>query len=275
MSPTDGPLQRVCVLIPTYNEAESLPGVITRLRRAVPQVDIVVIDDASPDGTGAIAERIAKRDGAVHVLHRTSKDGLGRAYLAGFAWAFDRGYDAVVELDADGSHLPEQLPRLLDAADQHRADLVVGSRWVPGGAIHHWPSHRKALSRGGNLYVRAVLGVPVRDATAGMRLYRVDALRRLLVTDVASQGYCFQVDLTLRAVDAGLRIVEVPIDFVERERGQSKMNREIVVEALGRVTVWGLRRRGAQAKTLLNRTLGTLTEAREQREGGRWHRLEE
>lgn len=274
MISVDQSLRRVCVLIPTYNEADSLAGVVRRVRRSVPDVDVLVIDDSSPDGTGELADALAADDPQVWVLHRAAKDGLGRAYLAGFAWAAEQGYDAVVEFDADGSHLPEQLQRLLDAAAD--ADLVIGSRWVPGGAIHHWPAHRKLLSRGGNLYVRAALGVPVKDATAGMRLYRLEALGALLSTEVASQGYCFQVDLTLRAVDAGLRIVEVPIDFVERELGQSKMNRDIVVEALGRVTIWGVRRRGRQLRAAGRRLLRTERPPAHpsQRRGETWHRLE-
>lgn len=266
---------RICVLIPTYNESASLPGVIERLRRTQPHLDLVVIDDGSPDGTGEIAQRIADHDPAVRVLHRASKQGLGAAYLAGFDLAFSDGYDAVIEFDADGSHLPEQVSRLVAAAAD--ADVVIGSRWVPGGAIHHWPNHRRALSRGGNAYVRAALGIPVRDATAGLRLYRTDALRELVRSGVASQGYCFQVDLTLRAVDAGYRVHEVPIDFVEREQGQSKMNREIVVEALGRVTVWGARRRMRQLRSLGHRGVRGVLRARRGdgpvNGGGPWHHL--
>lgn len=248
---------RVCVLVPTYNERESLPRVLERTRAAVPEADVLVLDDASPDGTGHVADAWAARDAQVHVLHRLAKDGLGRAYLAGFAWAAERGYDAVVEMDADGSHLPEQLPQLLEAARE--ADLVIGSRWVPGGAIHHWPTHRRLLSRGGNVYTRMALGLPVQDATAGFRVYRVTSLQRLGLADVASQGYCFQVDLTLRSVEQGLRIVEVPIDFVEREQGHSKMGGAIVREALVRVTVWGLRRRRAQLMQRLSGRRRTAT----------------
>ncbi|WP_153397366.1 polyprenol monophosphomannose synthase [Ornithinicoccus halotolerans] len=245
MTETDGShTLQVCVLVPTYNERESLPGVLSRTRAAVPEADILVLDDASPDGTGEVADAWAAGDERVRVLHRPGKSGLGQAYLAGFAWAAERGYDAVVQMDADGSHLPEQLPRLLAAADG--ADVVIGSRWVPGGAIHHWPAHRRLLSRGGNVYTRVALGLPVRDATAGFRVYRVPALLRLGLADVASQGYCFQVDLTLRAIEQRLRVVEVPIDFVEREQGRSKMGGEIVREALLRVSLWGLRRRGSQ-----------------------------
>jgi dolichol-phosphate mannosyltransferase len=261
MTPDRPALQRVCVLIPTYNEAASLPGVVARLRAAVPSADVLVLDDDSPDGTGRIADRLAAGDAQVNVLHRPGKAGLGRAYLAGFEWAGDRGYDAVVEMDADGSHLPEQLPALLAAAD--RADVVIGSRWVPGGAIHHWPAPRKALSLAGNRYARAMLGLQVQDATAGFRVYRLSALRRMDLHDVASAGYCFQIDLTLRAVDRGLEVTEVPIDFVERESGQSKMGRPIVVEALRRVTLWGVSRRTRQLRSVGAR-IGT---------GERWHQL--
>lgn len=256
------PLERVCVLIPTYNEFDSLAGVVSRVRAAAPAVDILILDDNSPDGTGALADELAAGDPRVHVLHRPGKEGLGPAYLAGFSWAADRGYDAVVEMDADGSHLPEQLPELLTAADD--ADVVIGSRWVPGGATHNWPAHRTLLSRGANIYTRVALGIPVRDATAGYRLYRLDALRQMDLAGVASQGYCFQVDLTLRAVDRGLRVREVPIDFVEREVGSSKMDGKIVREALTRVTAWGLSRRGAQVA----RAAGAARSGRSERSGG-------
>lgn len=262
MSSTPG---RVLVLIPTYNEKDSLPGVIARVRECQPQVDVLVLDDNSPDGTGALADQIAAEDPQVQVLHRPGKQGLGPAYLAGFAWAAERGYDAVVEMDADGSHQPEQLGRLLIAAED--ADLVIGSRWVPGGATHNWPHRRNALSRGANIYTRAALGVPVRDATAGYRVYRISALQQMDLEGVASQGYCFQVDLTLRAVDRGLRVVEVPIDFVEREIGSSKMDSSIVREALTKVTLWGVRRRSAQAASLARRA------GRSVNPGATWHEL--
>lgn len=259
------PLQRVVVLIPTYNEKESLAGVVARVRAAQPQVDVLVLDDNSPDGTGVVADDLASRDQQVRVLHRADKQGLGPAYLAGFAWAAAQGYDAVVEMDADGSHLPEQLGTLLKAAEE--ADLVIGSRWVPGGATHNWPRSRDLLSRGANTYTRAALGLSVRDATAGYRVYRLDALRAMDLEGVASQGYCFQVDLTLRAVDRGLQVVEVPIDFVEREVGTSKMDRRIVQEALGRVTLWGITRRGAQVGAAARRAAGKIGS------GGTWREL--
>ncbi|TRW46824.1 polyprenol monophosphomannose synthase [Georgenia yuyongxinii] len=245
---------RTLVIVPTYNERDALPRTLARTRAAVPAADVLVVDDASPDGTGKLADAAAAADPQVHVLHRTAKDGLGRAYVAGFGWALQRGYELVVEMDADGSHQPEQLPLLLErAALSDEPDLVVGSRWVPGGEVVNWPAHREALSRGGNLYIRAALGLPVRDATAGFRVYRAHTLRRLPLAEIQSQGYCFQVDMTWRVHRAGGRIVEMPISFVERAEGQSKMSRDIVVEALWRCTVWGLGHRGAQLRALVTR----------------------
>ena len=235
---TDDALGRVLVVIPTYNEAETLPNAVARVRAAAPGVDILVADDNSPDGTGDRADALSADDPQIHVLHREGKQGLGAAYLAGFRWGRARGYDVLVEMDADGSHQPEQLPTLLAALAD--ADVVIGSRWVPGGAVRNWPRSRELLSRAGNTYTRAMLGMPVRDATAGYRAYRGTALKAMTLDDVQSQGYCFQVDLTRRAVAAGLRVVEVPITFVEREVGDSKMSRAIVAEALWRVSVWGV-----------------------------------
>ncbi|MBT9254479.1 polyprenol monophosphomannose synthase [Phycicoccus sp. MAQZ13P-2] len=245
------PITRVAVLVPTYNERENLPAAVRGVRTAVPTADVVVLDDASPDGTGQVADELAAADPQVHVLHRAGKEGLGAAYLDGFRWALERGYDAVVEMDADGSHRPEHLPSLLAAAAD--ADAVIGSRWVPGGKVVNWPLHRKALSVGGNLYVKVLLGMPINDATAGFRVYRADALRVMGLDDVASQGYCFQTDLTWRAVRAGLRVVEVPITFVEREVGASKMSRDIMTESLRRITGWGVRHRARQARELARR----------------------
>ena len=243
-------LGRIVVIIPTYNERENLPLITARLRAAVPEAHVLVADDNSPDGTGAIADDLVAADDHVHVMHRRGKEGLGAAYLAGFDWALDNGYDVVVEMDADGSHQPEQLPRLLDAL--RGADLVLGSRWVPGGSVVNWPKSREALSRGGSLYTRMMLGVPMRDATGGYRAFRADTLRRIDLIGVESAGYCFQVELGWRAVKAGLRVREVPIDFVERELGDSKMSQKIVVEALWRVTVWGAQDKTAKARRLLS-----------------------
>ncbi|MBU6243723.1 MAG: polyprenol monophosphomannose synthase [Actinomycetales bacterium] len=237
-------LGRILVVIPTYNERESLPVILERVRRAVPQADVLVADDNSPDGTGQIADDIAAEDEHLHVMHRAGKEGLGAAYLAGFAWALERDFDVVVEMDADGSHQPEQLPALLEALQD--ADLVLGSRWVAGGGVENWPRSREILSRGGNLYTRVMLGIPLRDATGGYRAFRASTLRRLGLDDVASQGYCFQVDLAWRAVQRGMTVVEVPIWFVERTKGTSKMSQRIVAEALWRITVWGVNERVAR-----------------------------
>lgn len=250
---------RVAVLIPTYNERENLPGIVRRLRAAVPAADVLVLDDASPDGTGAIADQLAANDSQVHVMHRPGKDGLGRAYLAGFEWAMQRGYDAMVEMDADGSHQPEQLPAILAALDG--ADVAIGARWVRGGAVQNWPAHRKALSVGANVYTKVLLGMRVNDATAGFRAYRTSALRTMNLDGVESQGYCFQIDLTMRAVRSGLRLVEVPITFVEREVGVSKMGPEIVREALTSVTVWGMQHRLGQLRSLAARAPGASRRA--------------
>jgi dolichol-phosphate mannosyltransferase len=237
----------ILVAIPTYNEAQSVGKIVGRVRAAVPDAHVLVIDDGSPDGTGEIADRMAAVDDQVHVLHRTAKRGLGAAYVAGFRWALERGYGTVVEMDADGSHQPEELPRLLAAL--HHADLVLGSRYIAGGRVENWPRRREALSRGGNAYTRLLLGVALRDATGGYRAIRADALRSLDLNDVASQGYCFQVDLAWRAVQADLRVVEVPITFVEREEGRSKMSGAIVREALWRVTQWGIQHRLGQLRS--------------------------
>jgi len=234
-------LGRVLVVIPTYDERDNLAPLVERLRRSVPEADLLVVDDGSPDGTGALADELAGADSAVRVLHRKAKAGLGAAYLAGFAQGRTAGYDVLVEMDADGSHAPEELPRLLTSL--RTADVVLGSRWVPGGAVRNWPTSRRVLSRGGNAYTRLLLGLPLADATGGYRAYRVSALDGMALEEVTSQGYCFQVDLAWRAARAGYRIVEVPITFVERVAGQSKMSRDIVAEALWRVTWWGLTRR--------------------------------
>ena len=227
----------VLVIIPTYNESESLPGVIARVRESVPDADVLVADDNSPDGTGRLADELAGSDPHIHVLHRPGKEGLGRAYLAGFAWGLERGYDVLVEMDADGSHRPEELPRLL--AQIPHSDVVLGSRWVPGGSVVNWPLSRRVLSQGGSLYTRLALGIPTRDATGGYRAYRASALRELDLATVDSNGYCFQIDLLWRALQRGLVVREVPITFVEREAGTSKMSGRIVREALVNVARWG------------------------------------
>jgi dolichol-phosphate mannosyltransferase len=247
--PHDAGAGGLLVVVPTYNERDNIEPILHRLLGANPQADALVVDDASPDGTGELADRIASADGRVHVLHRPAKAGLGAAYIAGFRWALERGYDVIVEMDADGSHAPEQLPELLSALAD--ADVVLGSRWVPGGKIVNWPMSRMLLSRGGNVYTRLALGIDLRDATGGFRAYRAAVLQKLDLDDVASQGYCFQVDLAWRAVRDGFRVVEVPITFTERERGDSKMSNSVVREALGRITVWGVRHRAAQLRRLV------------------------
>lgn len=235
------PLGHVLIVTPTYNEAENVELIVARVRAAVPDADILIADDNSPDGTGKQADALAADDDHVHVLHRAGKEGLGAAYLAGFAWALKRDYGVIVEMDADGSHRPEDLPSMLAALET--ADLVLGSRWVPGGSVVNWPKQRLLLSRGGNTYARLALGVPIRDITGGYRAFRRATLEGLDLAGVASQGYCFQVDLAWRAVRAGFRVVEVPITFVERELGTSKMSGSIVREALWRVTEWGVQSR--------------------------------
>ncbi|GAA4098118.1 dolichol-phosphate mannosyltransferase [Nocardioides kongjuensis] len=241
MSEQHSTLGRTVMVIPTYNEASNIAWIVERVRIAQPQVDVLVVDDGSPDGTGAIADGIARADPQVHVLHRTEKAGLGAAYLAGFAWALEAGYDVIGEMDADGSHQPEQLQRLL--VGLRDADLVIGSRWVPGGSVVNWPWQRELLSRGGNLYVRVLLGIGVRDATAGYRLFRRSTLERIRLDEVRSTGYVFQTDLVTRTLQAGLTVREVPIEFVERVRGESKMSGQVALESLKRITWWGLRQR--------------------------------
>jgi dolichol-phosphate mannosyltransferase len=252
-------LGRVVMVIPTYDEADNLAWLIGRLRTAQPTVDVLVVDDNSPDGTGALADELAAADPAVHVLHRPGKGGLGAAYLAGFAWALETGYDVIGEMDADGSHQPEQLHRLLEALLD--ADLVIGSRWIPGGSVVNWPLRREALSRGGNLYVRMLLGISIRDATAGFRVFRRSALEKIDLASVQSTGYVFQTDLVTRCLRAGLTVREVPIEFVERERGDSKMSGAVATESLRRITRWGLRERRDQLRRALGRSKGRPTGA--------------
>jgi dolichol-phosphate mannosyltransferase len=229
---------RILVVIPTFNECDTILPITARVRAAVPNAEILIVDDNSPDGTGVIADDLASAHSHIHVMHRLGKEGLGAAYLAGFAWALQQEFDVIVEMDADGSHQPEQLPEMLHQLAN--ADLVLGSRWVEGGGTENWSKSREFLSRGGNSYTRFLLGMPVHDATGGFRAFRADTLRKLDLHEVASQGYCFQVDLAWRAAQRGLTIAEVPITFVERTAGESKMNQRIVFEALWRVTLWGL-----------------------------------
>lgn len=241
-------LGRILVIIPTYNEAENIEPIVARVRSSVPEAHVLVADDNSPDGTGDLVDKLVANDDHVHVLHRKGKEGLGAAYIAGFHWGLDNGYGVLVEHDADGSHQPEQLHRLLEALRD--ADLVLGSRYVKGGEVQNWPKSREILSRGGNIYTRLALGVPLKDATGGYRAFRRETLVGIGLEQVASAGYCFQVDLAWRALKSGFRVVEVPITFVERERGQSKMSQSIVIEAMLRVGRWGLAYRAKQIRDL-------------------------
>lgn len=245
-------LTKVLVIIPTYNEAQNVESIAKRLRTSVPHVEILFADDNSPDGTGEVLDRMAADDDHIHVLHRRGKEGLGAAYLAGFRWGLDRGFGVLVEHDADGSHQPEQLPRLLDALEH--ADVSKGSRWVKGGSVVNWPKSRELISRGGSLWTRMWLGIDVKDITGGFNAWRAEVLRNIDLDEMASAGYCFQIDLIWRAVQRGFTVTEVPIDFVEREFGDSKMSKAIVIEALLRTTLWGVAYRWGQLR-------GTATKA--------------
>jgi len=231
------------IIVPTYNELENLPRVIAAIQQTAPEADILIVDDASPDGTGALADEFSQTNERIHVLHRAVKNGLGDAYLEAFAWGLARPYEVLVEMDADGSHPASALPALIHAVREVQPyRLAIGSRWVRGGSVVNWPWNRKALSRGGNIYARVMLGLPVKDATAGFRAFTANALRGIHLDDVKSHGYCFQIDMTRRMRDAGFAEVEVPIEFREREFGESKMDGSIVREAMGNVTVWGFKR---------------------------------
>lgn len=242
------PSSRTLVIIPTYNESENLPLIMGRVRKAQPEVHVLVVDDGSPDGTGALADEFAAADpDRIHVMHRTAKNGLGAAYLAAFAWGLDRGYNVLVEMDADGSHAPEQLYRLLDAIDGG-ADLAIGSRYVDGGTVRNWPWRRLVLSKTANGYARVLLGVGIHDITAGYRAYRREVLDKLDLATVESKGYCFQIDLTWRAINQGFTVAEVPITFTERELGVSKMSGSNIREAMAKVAQWGISGRFSGAR---------------------------
>jgi dolichol-phosphate mannosyltransferase len=251
MSPSQRgePVEWALVVIPTYNEIENLPLVLGRLHAAAPEVHALIVDDGSPDGTGALADEMAADRDWLHVLHRTTKEGLGAAYVAGMTWGLRRGYEAIVEMDADLSHRPEDVPRLLRELDS--ADVVLGSRWVSGGGVSNWPFRRKLLSKGGNLFAQVALGLPLRDATGGFRAYRREALLAIDLPSVRSQGYCFQIELAFRAIRAGMTVTELPIHFVDREHGVSKMAGSIVTESIKRLTVWGLQERSRQLRSVL------------------------
>ncbi|AMO61379.1 glycosyl transferase [Mycolicibacterium phlei] len=246
--PGERPSQRTLVIIPTFNERENLPLIVGRVQKARPDVHILIVDDNSPDGTGDLADQLALEDpDRIHVMHRTAKGGLGAAYLAGFAWGLGREYNVLVEMDADGSHPPEQLYRLLDKIDEG-ADVVIGSRYVPGGEVRNWPRRRLVLSRTANGYSRILLGVDIHDITAGYRAYRREVLEKIDLDAVDSKGYCFQIDLTWRSINNGFQVVEVPITFTEREFGQSKMSGSNIREAMVKVAEWGIRGRIDRAR---------------------------
>lgn len=235
---------QVLIIIPTYDELANIESIVGRALASVPDADVLVVDDGSPDGTGDLVEKLAAGEPRIHVQHRTGKLGLGSAYVLGFTWGLERGYRLLVEMDADGSHAPESLPAMIELADSQAAPgLVIGSRWVPGGQVVNWPRSRELLSRGGNAYARLMLGLDIKDATAGFRVYPADVLRAMDLGTIDSRGYCFQVDMTLRVLDAGRAVAEYPITFRERTAGQSKMSRGIVLEAMRKVTVWGITRR--------------------------------
>ncbi len=252
-------LGRILVIIPTYNEAENIEPIVARVRTSVPEAHILVADDNSPDGTGELADKLVAADENVHVLHRKGKEGLGAAYIAGFNWGLDNGYGVLVEMDADGSHQPEELHRLLDALGS--ADLVLGSRYVKGGEVKNWPRSRWLISRVGNIYTKVAIGVPLADATGGYRAFRRETLEGIGLDHVESAGYCFQVDLAWRALRKGFRVVEVPITFIERERGKSKMSQAIVAEAMLKVGRWGIAYRANQVRNGVRRLTGRRSAA--------------
>ena len=229
---------RSLVIIPTYNEVENLPVILKKVFQDAPQVDVLIVDDASPDGTGALADDFAVKNSRVKVFHRSSKDGLGGAYRAGFAWGLRNNYEIMVQLDADGSHPTDAIVKLIAALAEF--DVAIGSRWVSGGSVVNWPLHRKILSRGGNLYARLMLRLPIRDATAGFRAFRAEALVDSGLLETESQGYVFQVESSLLIARKHLKVVEIPITFVERVIGTSKMSQKIVLEAMLSVTKWAL-----------------------------------
>ena len=232
--------ERVLLIVPTYNERDNVREVAERFLGPVPDSELLFVDDASPDGTGAILDELCAADARIHVLHRAGKLGLGTAYLEAFAWGIEHGFDYLIEMDADFSHDPRHLPAIVDLARQG-ADVVVGSRYVDGGGTVNWGIGRQLLSRGGGLYARTVLGVKIRDLTSGFVCYRREALEALDLDGVQSNGYSFQIEMKYRAVKAGLRVVEHPIVFIDRRVGQSKMSKAIFGEAL--LMVWKLRLR--------------------------------
>lgn len=243
------PKRPVLVVIPTYNEVENIQGAVEQVLQTECRADVLVMDDGSPDGTGNLVAEIAAVEDRVHLVRRTGKLGLGSAYIAGFKWGLERGYDVLVEMDADGSHPVSRLPALLDALDgtgKSAPVLAIGSRWTKGGSVVDWPKHRELLSRAGNAYARLALSLKVADVTAGFRAYRSSVIARMDLDAIDSKGYCFQIDMTLRVRDIGGQIAEIPIEFKDRQLGESKMSRAIVLEAMLQTTRWGLTRRFAR-----------------------------
>ncbi|MBV7295487.1 polyprenol monophosphomannose synthase [Corynebacterium sp. TAE3-ERU12] len=247
MTATAKPSDSTLVIIPTFNERESLPLVVQRLREAEPHVDVLIVDDNSPDGTGDIADEMASADEQIHVLHRKKKDGLWDAYRTGFEWGLERDYKVLCEMDADGSHAPEQLHRLLNEIDDG-AELVIGSRYVRGGRTRNWPKSRYLLSRGGNVYIALALGTDIADITAGYRAFRREVLEELDLSSIGGAAYMFQTELGWKADQAGFYVEEVPITFVEREYGESKMDPSFVLKSLANVTTWAAKHRATQVK---------------------------
>ena len=235
---------KTLVIVPTFNELESAPRLISRVCELIPDVHILVVDDGSPDGTADVVESMAQGQlvGRIHVMRRKEKSGLGAAYLAGFSWGIEHGYETLIEMDADGSHRPEDLVNLIKISRANPSlDLIIGSRWVKGGAVRNWAKSRELLSRAANKYAKLMLHVGVNDVTAGFRVYKTSIIERIDFSTVLSQGYCFQIEMTRKVLSLNGKIKEVPITFIEREFGVSKMNMKIVIEAMVRVTLWGLR----------------------------------
>lgn len=235
---------KTLVVVPTFNELESAPRLISRVCELIPDVHILVVDDGSPDGTADVVESMAQGQlaGRIHVMRRKEKSGLGAAYLAGFSWGIERSYETLIEMDADGSHRPEDLVGLIKVSRANPSlDLIIGSRWVKGGAVRNWAKSRELLSRAANKYAKLMLKVDVNDVTAGFRVYKTSIIERIDFSTVLSQGYCFQIEMTRKVLSLNGKIKEVPITFIEREFGVSKMNTKIVIEAMVRVTLWGLR----------------------------------
>ena len=244
--------QSVLVIIPTYLESENIENVLSAVRSSLPEANVLVVDDNSPDGTADLAEKVGEKLGRIEVLRRSGKAGLGSAYRAGFRWGAERGYSVFVEMDADLSHDPADLPRLIAPMDEG-ADLVIGSRYVPGGAIPGWPTHRALLSREGNRYAAFMLGLPVADATSGYRAFRASTLAKVDLEAVRADGYGFQIEMVYRMRQVGGALREIPITFIDRVEGKSKMSGRIIVEALGLVTVWGVRDRVRRLRSQLKR----------------------